>query len=357
MCRVRYYLTNDSIINTMSITTVNTSLNARVNRSISLTYLQSILFCAGLYLMFFMGVFLSSALLGVIPLPPMLFLVLYCVGVTILQNTIVRKRNPHPQDMGWYNTVSFGLAGLVAYQLGGMLSVFPIAIGYFCISLYASVFVAGIMVQFRDTLIPQFTSGFIWQSFCIIATNCATWYLAGVFMQASLPMMYLGLSIASSYVSTMYLLMTLKMAIIDTYSHDISPAASFYGFLIFNNTLSLAMNFMQLFMLSKQNNQRRGSNSADSIGAIFRVLTILLDVFTLHLLSKRLDEVYIQRQNSYQNYQLRSPKNYPNHTKSVRFNFLSKNSRVESVEFSRSGSVAYDQQTADPRVFTGSDYR
>ena len=52
----------------MSITAVNTALNAQVNRSISLTYLQSILFCAGLYLMFFMGVFLSSALLGVINL-------------------------------------------------------------------------------------------------------------------------------------------------------------------------------------------------------------------------------------------------------------------------------------------------
>ena len=324
----------------MSITAVNTALNAQVTRSISLTYLQSILFCAGLYLMFFMGVFLSSALLGVIPLPPMLFLVLYCVGVTILQNTTARKRNPHPQDMGWYNTVSFGLAGLVAYQLGGILSVFPVAIGYFCISLYASVFVASLMVQFRDTLMPQFTSGFIWQSFCIIATNCVTWYLAGVFMQASLPMMYLGLSIASSYVSTMYLLLTLKMAIIDTYSHDIPPAASFYGFLIFNNTLSLAMNFMQLFMFSKQNNQRRVSNSGHSIGAIFRVLTILLDVFTLHLLSKRLDEVYIQRQNSYQNDQFRSPQNQPNHKKAVRFNF------------SRPVSSLRSDYNAETRIYT-----
>ncbi|MEC8064124.1 MAG: hypothetical protein VX112_04685 [Pseudomonadota bacterium] len=264
---------------------------------ISLTYLQSILVSAGVYMSFFMAVLFTSSALALPPLPNLMFCILYFIGYAYLEPTM---RNYHSSEANkdFYNWVSFAMAALVAIQLAGYLSATPMYVGYFCLCIYSSMFVVALLVQNRDTIMPKFTSDFLLQSFLILMTNSLTCYVAYAVFQAEISMLTFGLAAVSSYVSIMYLLLTLKLALLDESQGSNTPP-SFYGFLIFNQTLSLALDFFSMFMSGKSKEGRGDRNSRGSfdIKPFIRVFSILVDMLLLNALSKSID-VYITRRNS-----------------------------------------------------------
>ena len=270
-------------------------------------YLNKIMLYASGYAAVFMFCMSAATVLGLPVMHPALFVIGYLAGIFALELTSSLPRyNSHAQGAGLYKEASagsqnlaiaimLGLTSWVGLYIGSIMAVSPVMLGYFCLSIYSSILITSALVYFRDTLIPKSLTELLSQSVVILTTSAITWFLASVVMQASMPAMVIGFAALSSYLSVMFILTNIRMALLEAKVSSEPPHAATIAFCVFNNTLCLALDIFTIMMALKESSEdkKRGavSRKASPWQSLWRVLSVLIDLFRVFSANKRLDEL------------------------------------------------------------------
>ncbi len=290
-------------------------------RKYQASYLNKIMLYASGYAGVFMFSMSLATVLALPIMPPALFVIGYLAGFYTLQYS-TWKESQAPSSTAI--ALMVGLTAWVGVYLGSIMALSPVMLGYFCFSIYSSILVTSGLVYFRDTLIPKNLTDLISQSFTIVATSAVVWFLASVVMQASMPVMTIGFAALSSYLSVMFIMTNIRMALLEAKVSDKPAHAASVAFCVFMNTLSLALDIFNVIMAvkvssedKKRMDKKRGvaSRPASSWQAFWRMLAIVVDLFRVFAINKRLDQmeelIVIDKGDGYKTTK-------PNNTKPVR---------------------------------------
>lgn len=278
------------------------------------SYLNKIMLYASGYAGVFMFSMSLATVLALPVMPPALFFIGYLAGIFALQFLTGQESQAAPSS----TAIAFmvGLTAWVGVYLGSIMALSPMMLGYFCFSIYSSILVTSGLVYFRDTLIPKNLTDFIGQGVTIVATSAVVWFLASLVMQASMPAVTIGFAAMSSYLSVMFIMTNIRLALLDAQVSSKPVHAARVAFSVFMNTLSLALDIFNIMMAVKQSSEdkKRGvaSQPASSWSAFWRMLVILIDLFRVFAINKCLDQVeeliVIDKGDGYQTAQAYDPK-------------------------------------------------
>ena len=256
------------------------------------SYLNQIMLYASGYAGTFMLSMSLATILAIPVMPPALFFVGYLAGIFALQS-FANKESQALSSTAMALMVA--LTAWVGMYLGSIMALSPMMLGYFCFSIYSSILVTASLVYFRDTLIPSNLTDFIGQGVTIVATSAVVWFLASLVMQASMPAMTIGFAAMSSYLSVMFIMTNIRLALLDAQVSGKPIHAARVAFSVFINTLSLALDLFNIIMSVKQSSEdkKRGvaSQPASPWRAFWRMLVILIDLFRVFAINKCLDQM------------------------------------------------------------------
>ena len=261
-------------------------------------YLRKVLDYTFRYLLIFSFALFAATVVSLPVMSPLFFTILYLPLSFLMAWSTKQSLRSLDSDISTMSRILMAsLLVLLGSYLGSVLALSPVMLGYFCFSLTSSLLLTYAIIKYNDQFMPNNFTEHLTRSFKIITTSAITWFLAGLVMNAPMPAVMLGFSALSSYLSVMFILTSMRIALLDSKLNGGNKSAEFIAFSIFFDVLSLALDLFMLMNDIKNNtNENKEDSKQDSIydnkyRVIFKLLSIFTDMLGLYYINKKLDSI------------------------------------------------------------------